>query len=202
MLDTKNYLIYNFVMKKVLLTILLMLLYANVNAEEMSKSQQAVAFYNDNNIEEAINLLKTIPENDKSAQDWLLIGNLLQDKNQMSEATFMFKRAILVDKNYYKPYFNLANIYLNEERPLMAIDNYKTVVKLKPDFAYGYYNMGCAYLKIGNIKKAKRYFAKAVELKNTEPDFQYNLAYCYKKLNKIKLANKHLEFYNKLMESN
>lgn len=188
-------------MKKLVIVILTMLLCTCVSAEEMSKSQQAVALYNDNNIEEAIKVLKTIPENDKNAQDWLLMGNLLQDKNQMAEAVFMFKRAILVDKNYYKPYFNLANIYLDEDRPLMAIDNYKTVIKLKPDFAYGYYNMGCAYLKTGDIKKAKRYFAKAVELKNTEPDFQYNLAYCYKKLNKLKLANKHLEFYNKLVES-
>ena len=98
--------------------------------------------------------------------------------------------------------FNLANIYLEEDRPLMAIDNYKNVIRLKRDFAYAYYNIGCAYLKLGDYKKAKKYFAKAVELKNTEPDFQYNLAFCYKKLNKLKLASRHLEFYNKLLETN
>lgn len=170
-------------------------------AEEMSKSRQAVAFYNDNNIENALNILKSIPEEDKTAEDWLLMGNILQDKNQKAEAIFMFKRAILVDKTYYKPYYNLANMYLDEERPLMAIDNYKYAVRLKPDFAYGYYNLGCAYLRLGDFKKAKKYFEKAVELKNTEPDFQYNLAFCYKKLNKLKAANRHLEFYNKLTEN-
>lgn len=170
-------------------------------AEEMSKSRQAVAFYNDNNIENALNILKSIPEEDKTAEDWLLMGNILQDKNQKAEAIFMFKRAILVDKTYYKPYYNLANMYLDEERPLMAIENYKYAVRLKPDFAYGYYNLGCAYLRLGDYKKAKKYFEKAVELKNTEPDFQYNLAFCYKKLNKLKAANRHLEFYNKLTEN-
>lgn len=200
-MDDEKYLIYNFAMKRLVLILVCIIFCSIASAEEMTKSQQAVAYYNDNNIEGAINVLKGIPESEKTAEDWLLMGNLLQDKNQKAEAVFMLKRAILVDKNYYKPYFNLANIYLDEERPLMAIDNYKTVIKLKHDFPYAYYNMGCAYLKTGDYKKAKRCFAKAVELKNTEPDFQYNLAYCYKKLNNSKLANRHLEFYNKLMEN-
>lgn len=188
-------------MKKFILFLILILFCSVVHAEEMTKSQQAIAYYNDNNIDGALDILKTIPENEKTAEDWLLMGNLLQDKNQRAEAIFMFKRSILVDKNYYKPYFNLANMYLDEERPLMSIDNYKIVIRLKHDFPYAYYNMGCAYLKLGEYSKAKKYFSKAVELKNTEPDFQYNLAYCYKKLNKLKLANRHLEFYNKLMEN-
>lgn len=188
-------------MKKFFITLLIFAVGSCVFAEEMTKSQQAIAYYNDNNIVEAIKILQSIPESEKSAEDWLLMGNLLQDKNQISEAVFMFKRAILVDKMYYKPYFNLANIYLDEERPQLAIDNYKVVIKLKPDFAYGYYNLGCAYLRLGDYKKAKRYLEHAVELKNTEPDFQYNLAFCYKKLNKLKLATRHLEFYDKLMEN-
>ncbi len=190
-------------MKKIFISVFIFFIIASNStfAEEMTKTQQATAYYNDNNIEEAIKILQSIPEEDKTAADWLLMGNLLQDKNQTAEAIFMFKRAILTDKTFYKPYYNLANIYLREERPLMAIDNYKVAIKLKPDFSYGYYNIGCAYLRLGDYKKAKKYFEKAVNLKNTEPDFQYNLAFCYKQLKKEKLANRHLEFYNKLMEN-
>lgn len=200
-MDGFIYLIYNFYMKKLFIILLFIIFGSCSFAEEMTKSQQAIAYYNDNNIVEAIKILQSIPETEKSAEDWLLMGNLLQDQNKISEAAFMFKRAILIDKTFYKPYYNLANIYLDEERPLMAIDHYKVVLHLKPDFAYGYYNMGCAYLRLGNYKKAKKYLERAVELKNTEPDFQYNLAFCYKKLNKPKLAAKHLEFYDKLMEN-
>lgn len=200
-MDVIKYLNYNFSMKKLLLLFIVIFSFSTVHADEITKSQQAIAYYNDNNIEQAIKILESIPENDKNAGDWLLMGNLLQDKNKNPEAVFMFKRAILVDKNFYKPYYNLANIYLEEDRPLMAIENYKHVIKLKPDFPYAYYNIGCAYLKLGDYKKAKKYFSKAVELKNTEADFQYNLAYCYKKLNKIKLANRHLEYYNKIIET-
>ncbi len=188
-------------MKKIVLIIACILFCTPSFAEEMTKSQQAVAYYNDNNITEAIKVLESIPEEDKTAEDWLLMGNLLQDNDKISEAVFMFKRAILTDKTFYKPYYNLANIYLDEERPLMAIDNYKTVIKLEPKFAYAHYNMGCAYLKLGDYKKAKRQFEKAVSLQNNVPEFQYNLAYCYKQLNNLKLANRHLEYYNKLIET-
>jgi len=188
-------------MKKLVLLLLIIFLGGCTFADEMTKTQQAIAYYNDNNITEALKVLQTIPETEKNAEDWLLMGNILQDQSKNAEAAFMFKRAILTDKNYYKPYYNLANMYLDEERPLMAIDNYRVAVKLKPDFAYGYYNMGCAYLRLGDYKKAKKYFEKAVTLKNTEPEFQYNLAYCYKQLNKTKLTLRHMEFYNKLMET-
>lgn len=195
-------------MKKILLLIVILLTGLSSFAEEMTKSQQAIALYNDNNLINAMKVLMNIPETDKTASDWLLMGNILQDEDKMSEAVFMFKRAILVDKNFYKPYYNLANIYLDEERVIMALDNYKMAVKLKPDFTYGYYNMGCAYLRLGNYKKARRYFIKAISVasenpdkKEISPDFYYNLAFCYNKLNNSKKAQEALSIYNKLIEN-
>lgn len=195
-------------MKKLFILITIFLLGTSVFAEEMTKSQQAVALYNDNNILNAMKVLISIPEADKTAQDWLLMGNILQDENKISEAEFMFKRAILVDKNFYKPYYNLANIYLDEERVVMALDNYKIAVKLKPDFVYGYYNMGCAYLRLGEYKKARKYFVKTISVASENPDkteispdFYYNLAFCYKKLNNTKKAKEALAIYDKLIEN-
>ena len=157
-------------MKKLFILIAVLFLGTVSFAEEMTKSQQAVALYNDNNIINAAKVLMSIPEADKTAQDWLLMGNILQDENKISEAQFMFKRAILVDKKFYKPYYNLANIYLDEERVVMALDNYKIAVKLKPDFIYGYYNIGCAYLRLGEYKKARKYFVKAISVASEKPE--------------------------------
>lgn len=195
-------------MKKLFILIAVLFLGTVSFAEEMTKSQQAVALYNDNNIINAAKVLMSIPEADKTAQDWLLMGNILQDENKMSEAQFMFKRAILVDKKFYKPYYNLANIYLDEERVVMALDNYKIAVKLKPDFIYGYYNIGCAYLRLGEYKKARKYFVKAISVASEKPekteinpDFYYNLAFCYNKLNNPKKAKEALAIYDKLIEN-
>lgn len=170
--------------------------------EELEKvnnlSQQAVALYTDNNLDEALKTFMRIPEKYRSAQDYVLMGNLLMDLNRKEDAIFMYKRAILTDEYNYKAYYNIGNICLNDDKFYMAINYYKKAIKYAPDFAYSYYNLGCAYIKTGDLRKAKSRLIKAIELKNTEPDFHYNLAYVYKKLNKPKLANVYLENYNKL----
>lgn len=170
--------------------------------DAMTPSEQAVLLYNENNLNTAFDVLLKIQEADRTAQDWLLLGNILQDKNKLSDAVFMYQRAISVDPKFYKAYYNLGNIYLDDEKPFLAIENYRKANKLNNEFPYAYYNLGCAYLKIGNLKKAKIAFLKAIELKNTVPDFHYNLAYTYKMLKKPDLAKQYIGFYNKLMENN
>ena len=161
-------------------------------------SQQALALYNDNSLDEALSVYLKIPEKYRTAQDNLLIGNILLDLGRREDAIFMYKRAILVDEYYYKPYYNIGNICLNDDKYFMAIDYYKKAIKYGPDFSYAYYNLACAYIKTGDLKRAKSKLIKAIELKNTEPDFHYNLAYVYKKLDKPKLAQIYLDNYNKL----
>lgn len=156
--------------------------------------------YAENNIKDAFNLLLSIPEEDRNVQNWLLMGNILQDKGKNDDAAFMYSRAISLDEKYYKAHYNLGNIYMLQDKPNMAIQSYKKAVKYNPEFAYGYYNLGCAYLKAGKIKSAKWEFYKAIDLNNQVADFHYNLAYTFKKLNKEKQAKTYLDYYNKLIE--
>lgn len=172
------------------------------DVDMLTKSQQATLLYNDSNLKGAFEILLSIKENERTAQDWLLLGNILQDQEKTADAVFMYQRATMVNPKFYKPYYNLGNIYLDEDKPFMAIENYRKANKENNEFSYGYYNLGCAYLKVGNLNKAKVAFIKAIELKNSEPSFHYNLAYTYKKLNKQKLAKTYLDNYNKLMENN
>ncbi|HNW26008.1 MAG TPA: tetratricopeptide repeat protein [Candidatus Gastranaerophilaceae bacterium] len=171
-----------------------------ISDDEMTPSQQAILLYNDNDLKGAYEILLTVPDAKRNAQDYVLLGNILRDEDKISDAIFMYQRSILVDELFYKPYYNLGVLYLDEEKPFMAIENLKKACRLKKDFAYGYYNLGCAYLKAGDLGKAKIAFLKAIELKNNEPDFYFNLAYTYKKLGKEKLSKQYLELYNKAME--
>lgn len=170
--------------------------------DTLSPSEQVVVLYNENNTKAALDCLLSIKEADRTAQDWLLLGNILQDQNKISDAIFMYQRAISVDPKFYKSYYNLGNIYLEQEKYFLALENYRKANKLNNEFSYAYYNLGCVYLKIGNLKKAKIAFLKAIELKNNVPDFYYNLAYTYKMLKNPKLSKQYLGFYNKLMENN
>ena len=175
--------------------------YAQEKQEEMdSTSQQARVMYAQNEIDQALKLLLTKGEAYRSAEDWLLIGNILQDKDKLDEAIYMYKQAIEKDPKYYKAHYNLGYIYLIQEKPNMALEEFKKSVKYKDDFAYGYYNMGCAYLKLKQYRNARYNFFRAIDVKGDEPMIYYNLAYTFKKLNKEKQAKEYLDIYNKLME--
>ena len=200
-------------MKKIFLTILALGLVGGVSAqaalpwkkevqEEVidATSQQAKVLYAQNEIDEALKLLKSKGEDLRSTEDWLLIGNILQDKDRIDEATYMFKKSIDKNPKYYKAHYNLGYIYLIQDKPNMALAEFKQTVKYKDDFAYGYYNMGCAYLKLKEYRNARFNFFRAIDAKNDEPMFYYNLAYTYKMLNKEKDAQTYLDIYNKLME--
>jgi tetratricopeptide (TPR) repeat protein len=169
-------------------------------SEELSK--QATAFYSDNNFDKTMELLLQISENERSAQDWLLLGNLLDEKGEKEQALFMYQKALNADSKYYKAYYNIANIYLEQSKYNMAVDNYNKAIKINKTNPYLYYNLSCAYLKQGRNKDAKAALIKAVTLKNDIPEIHYNMAYVYRKLNNPKLAQIYLDNYNKLISNN
>lgn len=188
-------------MKKIVLLTLLIFISIPAVAADATLNEQAKLLYADNNITESFNALLSIPEAERSAENWLLLGNILQDKGRNDDAVFMYTQSILKDDKFYKAHYNLGNCYLNDDKPNMAIEEYKKVLKIRPEYAYAHYNLGCAYIKLGKYKKAKNAFLDAIYFKNTEPDFYYNLAYVYKKLNKAKDAQAYTEIYNKLIEN-
>ncbi len=197
--DKNPSIFYNFDMKKFLTILFLILgMIQCFASEELSK--QATAFYSDNNYDKTMELLLLINEKERSPQDWLLLGNLLDEKGEKEQAIFMYQKAAEVDTKYYKPYYNIANIYMEQSRYNMAVENYKKAAKYNPANAYVYYNLACAYLKQGKTRDAKNALIKAVTIKNDIPEVHYNLAYVYKKLNKPKLAKTYLDNYNKLMD--
>ena len=165
-------------------------------------SRQATAFYSDNNYNKTMDLILQINESERTAQDWLILGNLLEDKGEKENANFMYKKAIVVNPKYYKSYYNLANNYAVNGQYNMALDNYKKAASLKKDNPYVFYNLACMYIKSKDYNKAKANLNKAILLKNDVADFHYNLAYVYKMLNKPKLSQTYLDNYNKLIGTN
>ena len=164
-------------------------------------SKQATAFYSDNNQVKTMDLILQINEKDRTAQDWLLLGNVMADSMRMEDAVYMYKKAIEKDKKCYRAYYNLGNYYYDHGKYNEAAEYYTKAVKLSPENPYIYYNLGCAALKLDDLMKAKLNFYKAVMFNSNVPEFHYNLAYVYKQLKKEKLAQTYLDNYNKLMEN-
>jgi tetratricopeptide (TPR) repeat protein len=166
-------------------------------SDELSK--QAVAFYNDNNYVKTMDLILQINEKERSAQDWLILGNIYADKGRLEDAIYMYKKAVERDKKCYKAYYNLGNYYTERGQFDLALDSYTKASKVKDDNPYIFYNLGCIYLKKDMLNKARANFNKAIMYDSKIPEFHYNLAYVYKKLNNDKMAKTYLDNYNKLI---
>ena len=188
-------------MKKVILFTFIFFNCLTCFAGSLELSKQATAFYSDNNQVRTMDLILQINEKDRTAQDWLLLGNVMADSMRMEDAVYMYKKAIEKDKKCYRAYYNLGNYYYEHGNYNEALENYTKAYKLNPENPYIYYNAGCAALKLDDLTKAKLYFYKAVMFNANVPEFHYNLAYVYKKLKKDKLAQPYLDNYNKLMEN-
>ena len=168
------------------------------SADELS--QQATAFYSDNNRTKTMDLILQINEKERTAQDWLILGNVLADSGQTDNAVFMYQKAISTDKKCYKAYYNLANYYADKGMKNLAIQNYKKAVDIKKDNAYIFYNLACVYISMEDYKNARTYLNKAIAIKPDVPDFHYNLAYVYKKQSNTKMAQTYIDNYNKLKQ--
>ncbi|MBQ8887816.1 MAG: tetratricopeptide repeat protein [Candidatus Gastranaerophilales bacterium] len=167
--------------------------------EETKK--QIIALYNSNQLEEAYNMISKLTESERDYEIWYLLGNISQDFNNDTNASFFLQKAIILNPEFDKAHYNLANIYLKEKKYNSAIKEYKLAIKYKKDFPYYYYNLGCAYLGQKEYKEAVSAFKKAIKLKSDVADFYYNLAYAYKNLNNEKEYQKAIDTYNKLKEN-
>lgn len=165
-----------------------------------TKKKEIITLYNSNNLEETYKMISSVPEDERDAELWFLLGNLTQDFNNDVNAAFFLQKATVLDPKFDKAHYNLANIYLKEKKYNGAINEYKLAIKYKNDFPYYYYNLGCAYLGQKNYKDARTAFKKAIKLKSDDASFYYNLSFAENKLNKKADAQKSLDIYNKLKE--
>lgn len=188
-------------MKKFLLLIFLMnVSYCLAGCAELSK--QATAFYSDNNHHRTMDLILQINERDRSAQDWLLLGNVMADNGEADNAAYMYNKAISKDKKCYRAYYNLGNHFVKKGQFDNAIWAYKKAIEIKADNPYIFYNLGCAYLKKDDLKNARANFNKALMYKSDIPECHYNLAYIYNKQGKQKLVETYMDNYKKLVGEN
>lgn len=193
-------------MKKIInLFILFLTLAFSVNCSFSAQSfdetkKQIIALYNSNQLEEAYSMISKLTESERDYEIWYLLGNLSQDFNNDTNASFFLQKSIILNPEFDKARYNLANIYLKEKKYNSAIKEYKAAIKIKKDFPYYYYNLGCAYLGQKEYKEATSAFKKAIKLKADVADFHYNLAYAYKNLNNEKEYQKAIDTYNKLKE--
>lgn len=189
-------------MKKILSIIIFTFCFINgafaTNPNQLK--DEGMMLYSLNKIEEAKSKFEEIPEDRRDAETWLLLSNIAQDLQDNDNIVKYINIAIEKNPKFYKPYYNLGNIYFNNGDIENAIKNYKLAGKYNSKNSYIFTNLGCCYLAQKNLFKAKMNFNKAVSLNPQNPNNYYNLAYIYKQNGNLKKAKELLDIYNKLMQ--
>ena len=92
-----------------------------------------------------------------------------QDR-QIDGCTILIKSGKETRDNLIKDYFNRASAYDDESKRDLAIADYKTVIRMKPDYADAYGRIGAHYWVMGKYKSAITYLSKAIALQGSRMD--------------------------------
>ena len=114
-----------------------------------------------------------------SATDWAIKGYNAGNNEEYDRAISFYLRAIELDPDYAKAYYNMGIAYADQGNTAKEIESYKKAIELDPDDAAACYNLGNTYKDQGNLTKAIELWEKAIEV---DPDLAaayYNLGIAY-----------------------
>ncbi|MBI1227446.1 MAG: tetratricopeptide repeat protein [Bacteroidetes bacterium] len=131
-------------------------MFGNVFAD-MGKTDQAITAY------------QSAVENDPKLVDaWVKLANLLADKDSPAAAKY-FDNAIKADSTNVSALHAKAYYLSNKKNDLKgAIELYRKINIVDPQYAEGYYNVGLIYLDMDSVQQAYKSFDLAVKV---SPEF-------------------------------
>ena len=145
--------------------------------------QQTIYQYIQNGkIEEALQaLFGNIEENPTIIENYINAGIVLADANEIEKAERFFQKALTIDPKNGVVFFNLANVYYNQQRYQEAIKLYQQALQTEIEQVDCNYMIGMAFNQLESFKLALPYLMTAAELdkdKDAEVQFQYGLVLC------------------------
>ena len=127
--------------------------------------------------------LKCLEVNPQFTEAHNNLGTVYQEMNRLDQAEEQF-RLVLADPVYQNrelAYFNLARLYVVENRLDAALDNVQKAIQLKPRLAMAHNLRGIIFEKQNNLGEAVASYDEAVKIVPEDLSFNYNLAVaCFK----------------------
>jgi len=115
----------------------------------------------------AKNSFLTAVENDPEHIDaWLELGQIAEVQNDTMAITY-YKNVLLVDSTNIEAFHHLAYYYQNHNEIPKALDIYRKIINLKPDYNPAYLNTGLIYLNQDSLKQAFDNFNIMVNIDKT-----------------------------------
>jgi len=159
---------------------------------EMNDYQKAVKFFQEEQYNEAIDVLQRILRRAPGqAPVYNLLGLIyLKQGESIQSAIGSFEQAVRIDPTYAEAYFNLASTYAGPgNRPELAAENFKKTLEADPNYTKAHFGLGWFTLtEKQDAIAAVEHFKKAIE---SFPDFAeayYGLGLAYVQMGKAPMA--------------
>ena len=83
-------------MKKFVLIVLMLMFAASgvVFAVDSDIDIKINSLYAANKVDEVFNTILSIPQEERTSQQWLILGNIMQDMDKVGDAEFMYEHAL------------------------------------------------------------------------------------------------------------
>lgn len=121
------------------------------------------------------------------------LGTVLADMGRNQEASEAFQRATGLENgadmrrefmeqyaaNKVRKLYNDGYTAMDRQNWTQAIENFKSVLELKPDMAEAHMNLGVSYRMRGDVENQIRHFEEAARLEPDMPDIHHNLGLAY-----------------------
>ncbi len=109
------------------------------------------------------------------------LGTVYQEMNQLDKAEVEFRRALadLTYQNRELPHFNLARLYVLQNRLDEALSSVQSAIQIKPRLAMAHNLRGLIFEKRDNLGEAIASYQEAVKIWPEDALFNFNLAVAY-----------------------
>ncbi len=114
-----------------------------------------------------------------------LLARASESKQDPEKAKALLQRAVALDKKNHQGYFQLGLLYGREKNYPRAMEMYRRVNELNPEFADAFFNLGYIHVMRDDYAEAELMYLRAVELAPAYLDEAlFNLAVVQEKLGK------------------
>jgi len=103
----------------------------------------------------------------------------LKSQGKLDQATVALSKAIALDSQYEKAYYNLGLIYLDNEEPQLALESFQKVIEINPLHEQAWYNIGYIHSQRGAVKASIQSYEKTLEINPVNTKCRLNLAVQY-----------------------
>lgn len=139
-------------------------------------------FIKEGQLEEALKaLFDNIEEYPTITENYINAGIVLADAGEIEKSERFFQKAITIDPENGAIYYNLGNVYYNQDRFKEAIKLYQQAMKYNIEPVDCNYMIGMSFNQLNAHKEALPFLMTAAEKdhqQDTEVQFQYGLVLC------------------------